>query len=113
MEGDHRRRKSHKNRLVASLSLRITRLSIITGHVKSICTVEHCKYQVVQPHYRYLICIKLSFLAETWRHVLGLDLLLGHVVLVLVEEMLVLNLFKDTRELMRRRQTVKYSDLLI
>ena len=44
----------------------------------------------------YLICIELSFLAESWRHVLGLDLLLGHVVLVLVEEMLVLNLSGDT-----------------
>ena len=44
----------------------------------------------------YLICIELSFLAESWRHVLGLDLLLGHVVLVLVEEMLVLNLSRDT-----------------
>lgn len=40
----------------------------------------------------YLVSIELSFLAESWRHVLGLDLLLGHVVLVLVEEMLVLNL---------------------
>lgn len=44
----------------------------------------------------YLICIELSFLAESWRHVLGLDLLLGHMVLVLVEEMLVLNLSKVT-----------------
>lgn len=42
--------------------------------------------------FSYLIRIELSFLAESWRHVLGLDLLLGHVVLVLVEEMLVLNL---------------------
>lgn len=40
----------------------------------------------------YLICIELSFLAESRRHVLGLYLLLGHVVLVLVEKMLVLNL---------------------
>lgn len=40
----------------------------------------------------YLVSIELSFLAESWRHVLGLDLLLGNVVLVLVEEMLVLNL---------------------
>lgn len=44
----------------------------------------------------YLICIELSFLYESWRHVLGLDLLLGQVVLVLVEEMLVLNLLKVT-----------------
>lgn len=52
----------------------------------------------------YLICIKLSFLAETWRHVLGLDLLLGHVVLVLVKEMLVLNLLNECgdRECLRQ-----------
>lgn len=45
-----------------------------------------------QPAPTYLIRIELSFLAESWRHVLGLDLLLGRMVLVLVEKMLVLNL---------------------
>lgn len=40
---------------------------------------------------RYLVSVDLAFLAESWRHVLGLDLLLGHV--VLVEEMLVLHLW--------------------
>lgn len=44
----------------------------------------------------YLICIELSFLAESWRHVLGLNLLLGRMVLVLVEKMLVLNLSRVT-----------------
>lgn len=43
---------------------------------------------------RYLVGVDLAFLAETWRHVLGLDLLLGHV--VLVEEMLVLHLWAQT-----------------
>lgn len=43
----------------------------------------------------HLICIELSFLAESWRHVLGLNLLLGHVALVLAEKMLVLNLHND------------------
>lgn len=40
--------------------------------------------------WRYLVGVDLAFLAETRRHILGLDLLLGHVVLVL--EMLVLHL---------------------
>lgn len=40
----------------------------------------------------YLVGVDLAFLAEAWRHILGLDLLLGHVVLVLVEKMLVLHL---------------------
>lgn len=44
---------------------------------------------------RYLVGVDLAFLAETWRHVLGLDLLLGHV--VLVEEMLVLHLWHRQR----------------
>ena len=38
----------------------------------------------------YLVCVELPFLTEARRHVLGLGLLLGQV--VLVEEMLVLNL---------------------
>lgn len=41
---------------------------------------------------RHLVRIELSFLAESRRQVLGLDLLLGQVALVLAEEMLVLNL---------------------
>lgn len=43
----------------------------------------------------YLIGVDLSFLAESRRHVLGLDLLLGHMVLVLVEKMLVLHLWGE------------------
>ena len=50
----------------------------------------------------YLISIELSFLAESWRHVLGLDLLLGHEVLVLVEKMLVLNLSKVMNDYFRK-----------
>lgn len=45
----------------------------------------------------YLVGVNLAFLAETRRHILGLDLLLGHVVLVLVEEMLVLHLWHRQR----------------
>lgn len=41
----------------------------------------------------YLVGVDLPFLAEAWRHVLVLDLLLGQVVLVLVEKMLVLHLW--------------------
>lgn len=88
---------------------------IITGHEKSKLATE---LQLIDIYYidvrysnsyssnGYLICIELSFLAESWRHVLGLYLLLGHVVLVLVEEMLVLNLYRDTwaQRTMRRRQ---------
>lgn len=46
-----------------------------------------------------LVCVELAFLAETWRHVLGLGLLLANVVLALVEEMLVLNLSDITEGL--------------
>lgn len=42
----------------------------------------------------YLIGVDLSFLAESRRHILGLDLLLGQMVLVLVEKMLVLHLWR-------------------
>lgn len=43
----------------------------------------------------YLIGVELSFLAESRRQILGLDLLLGH--MVLVEKMLVLHLGGDAQ----------------
>lgn len=47
---------------------------------------------------RHLVRIELSFLAESRRQVLGLDLLLGQVALVLAEEMLVLNLLERQKK---------------
>lgn len=58
----------------------------------------------------HLVSVELSFLAESWRHVLGLRLLLSHVVLVLVEEMLVLNLVEEDRSLKRRPDCVFTTD---
>lgn len=51
---------------------------------------ERWGQQPPAPAWPYLVGVDLAFLAETRRHVLGLDLLLGHVVLVL--EMLILHL---------------------
>lgn len=56
---------------------------------------------------RHLVRVELSFLAESRRHVLGLDLLLGHVALVLAEKMLVLDLLgRQKNKLMNLKKWV-------
>lgn len=72
-------------------SLRITRLFIITGHGSE----GGCRVDCDGP---YLVCIKLSFLDKPGRHVLGLGLLLGWVVLVLTVEMLILSLLPSGKK---------------
>lgn len=54
---------------------------------------------------RHLVRIELSFLAESRRQVLGLDLLLGQVALVLAEEMLVLNLSGRQKKTKKTRES--------
>lgn len=72
-------------------------VSLITGR-------EVSGIESGQTAQRHLVRVELSFLAESRRQVLGLDLLLGHVALVLAEEMLVLDLSGRQENGQRRRR---------
>lgn len=87
-----RRRGQVEKRPAAGRAPQITRLFLISEHED--CPTDKLRLVIIEADRTstYLVSIELSFLTESWRHVLGLDLLLGQVVLVLVEEMLVLNL---------------------